>query len=351
MPKKILISPLDWGLGHASRIIPIIRLLQNKENKIIVATNKNTENYLKQYFCDLKFIDIPSYKIKYSQKHLILDLILQIPKIIRTIKNEHKWLKKIIETEKIDCVISDNRYGLWNKKIKTVFITHQINIKLPKKLKIFEKLLYKQNKKLIEKFDYCLIPDEPDSKFTGELTNKYALPDNAIFIGLLSRFSGVEYHESNIKTKFDVFVILSGAEPQKTEFLELIINKFKDSKYKILIASGNINSYNKKIKNIKILPHLTDNDFFFVTQNTPNIISRAGYSTIMDLVSLGKTAILIPTPGQTEQEYLSKINNNKFEFISQNKFKSKFLLKTNNLKINKYTNNMLEKIIFDVLNC
>jgi len=347
---KILISPLDWGLGHASRIIPIIKLLLQNKNEIIIAASGNTKDYLKSYFPNLKFINIPNYKITYSQNYLIINLILQIPKIIFTIKREHKFLKKIIETEKINCVISDNRYGLWNKKIKSILITHQINIKPPKSLKIFEKYLYKKNKKLIERFDYCLIPDEPNSKFTGELTNKYPLPINAHFIGLLSRFTDINITQDNKTENFDVFVILSGANPQKTEFLNLIINKFINTDYKILVITGKINSQSKSIKNIKILPHLNDTDFARTIKKTPYIISRAGYSTIMDLTFLQKFAILIPTPGQTEQKYLS-IRLNQFNIVTQHDFikldLKKILLTTPNL----YKNNLLENVFSDTLSC
>ncbi len=349
--KKILISPLDWGLGHASRIIPIINLLQKNKNEIIIAANTGTKEYLKKYFPYLKIVDIPGYKITYSDKNLIFKLILQIPKIIVAIKREHKFLKKIIETEKINCVISDNRYGLWNKNIKSIFITHQINIKLPPKFRFLEKKIYKINKLLIERFDYCLIPDEPNSKFTGELTNKYQLPKNAVFIGLLSRFTEIKKTENNTNNKFDIFVILSGAEPQKTKFLNLIIDKFIKTDYKVLIISGKINTKQKLIKNIKILPHLTDNEFINIVKNTPYIISRAGYSTIMDLIILQKTAILIPTPGQTEQKYLSQHNNKIFNFINQKDFIKLDIEKTSRTKINKYKNSVLENVFLDTLSC
>ena len=347
---KILISPLDWGLGHASRIIPIINILQKKQNEIIIAANGNTKNFLQTYFPDLKFIDIPDYKITYSQKKIILKLILQIPKIIITIHREHKALKKIIKIEKINYVISDNRYGLWNKKIKSIFITHQINIKLPKSLKIFEKLLYKINKKLIEQFDYCLIPDEPNSAFTGELTNKHVLPDNARFIGLLSRFLDTKNTQPTKNKKYDIFVILSGAEPQKTEFLNLIINKFINTDFKVLIISGTINKKQRKINNISIMHHLNDTEFVNAVKNTPYIISRAGYTTIMDLTVLQKSAILIPTPGQTEQEYLAQ-NNTDFNFITQKDFINLKIKELSYIKINRYKNNLLEKVFSDILSC
>lgn len=349
---KILISPLDWGLGHSSRIIPIINLLIEKGDEVIIAANGDSYNYLKQYFKKQKFIKISGYNINYSQRKSILKLIFQIPKILIAIIKEHKTLKKIIKNEKINCVISDNRYGLWNKKIKSIFITHQINIKAPKLLKFTENFLYKINKAAINKFDYCLIPDEPNSEYTGELTSKYRLPKNATFIGLLSRFIDFKYNDKiRNENNYKIFIILSGAEPQKTEFLNLIIKKYINAEIKILIITGKINTKPKILNNITILPNISDNDFIDISENADYIISRAGYTTIMDFVTLNKKIILIPTPKQTEQIYLAKYNNKNFSFLSQAEFEKINIENINVNNANNYKNNLLNDIFNKKIDC
>ena len=226
--KKVLICPLNWGLGHASRIIPIINeLIQHKFNILIGADGYALE-LLKQEFPALNFIKFPSFKITYGKrKSLVFKIILQIPKIIFGILKEHLELKRIISQYSIDLVISDNRYGLWNKKITSIFITHQIGIKLPGSLRFLEPGIYKLNKQVISRYNQCWIPDYEDSRYnlTGDLTHKYKLPDNTKFIGPLSRFAKYSEIKPNIKNyKYDLIVILSGPEPQRTIFEEYITN-------------------------------------------------------------------------------------------------------------------------------
>ncbi len=345
--KTILLSPLDWGLGHTTRLIPIINSLI-KDNNIILAASGISYEYYKSYFPQIKLIKIKGYDIKYSNRNLIAKLILQIPRIFFIIYTEHKILKKLINKYNIDTVISDNRYGLWNKKIKSIFITHQINIKTSKNNWFIEKIIYKINLFFINKFDYCLIPDLENSLFTGELTNKYPLPKNSKFIGLLSRFNGILDNKKQEFDKYDVFVIISGPEPQKTNLQKILIEQLDKTAYKVLIVNGSINNNIQLINNIKIVPNLSDNEIIYHLKESKYIISRSGYSTIMDLFTINRTAILVPTPKQTEQEYLAEIHNKNFVICKQEYFNFNDLKKQfdnfNNFEQQILNNNLLEKL-------
>ncbi|MBN2663203.1 MAG: hypothetical protein JXR68_06100, partial [Bacteroidales bacterium] len=229
----------------------------------------------------------------------------------------------------------------------SVFVTHQLNIKA--KNKIAKAIILKINKLNIEKFHECWIPDLNEKiNLSGELSDNKNYKLICKKTGILSRFPVSE--NSSIKIKYDIVVIISGPEPQRSIFQKNIISELKEMNYKTLILTGKINFDTINInKNITITNHLKTPDFQSVIKNTDIIISRAGYSSIMDLVSLKQTAILIPTPGQTEQEYLANyLHKNKlFYAVEQKKFnkytiftfnKYKPILKNNISEINNKTN-------------
>ncbi len=330
--KRVLVSPLNWGLGHASRDIEIINRLLEANFEVIIGANKAPLLFLQEHFPNLKSIVIPSPAIKYSKKGpMVLKMLTSSPKILWGIHKEHQFLKKIIKKHKIDIVISDNRYGLWNKNAHSIFITHQLWIKSPKKLCFFEPFINKINHRFINKYNECWVPDlEGENNLAGELSHPGKKPQNVKYIGILSRFkseprknlTGFEKPD-RFKAEYDILVILSGPEPQRTILEDILTQQISKTAYKTLIVQGNPGSESKSpFKNIQFLNHLETNKLKSLLLKTNIIICRSGYSSIMDLVTLKKSAILIPTPGQTEQEYLAVYLSNKnwFYTVSQNKF-------------------------------
>lgn len=302
--KRILISPLNWGLGHATRCIPIIRLLVQKKAEVIIAADGRPLELLKQEFPTLECIHLKGSEINYPKGgSMIWKMFFSIPKILFGIYREHQSLKKIISEKKIDIVISDNRFGLWNKEIKSIFITHQLMIKTP----FAEKLVHKINLYFIKKFSECWVPDvEGPGNLSGDLAHTYSLPSNAFFVGPLSRFNKI--NTSQVDVVYDVMAIVSGPEPQRSIFEKLVVEQVQQSKLKALIVSGKteIGLTREIINNMEIVSHLKSDEMQEAILRSKIIISRSGYSTIMDLAMLSKKAIFIPTPGQTEQEYLAE---------------------------------------------
>ena len=314
--KRILICPLDWGLGHATRCIPIIRLLLAKNAEMIVAADAGPLALLKKEFPQLTFVQLKGYNIKYPKSgSMKMKMLLSIPKIVNGIKEEHETLDEIINKHKIDIVISDNRYGCWNKKVKSIFITHQLMIKAP----FGESVLHKKVLKYIDNYDECWVPDIAGSvNLSGDLAHKYALPKNTFFVGALSRFfASVEMTKKGELT--NIVAIISGPEPQRTIFEKLVLEQLKQTELKALVVCGKAEEKQKSetIKNITIASHLSSEEMQNAIQNADIILSRSGYSTVMDLASLSKKAIFIPTPGQTEQEYLAKMFMQKGIVFSQ----------------------------------
>ncbi len=306
----ILVVPLDWGLGHTTRCIPIIKELQSQGCKVIVGAESAVKSLLEHEFQHLTIIDLPGYRIRYSSNSfwMPLKIILQIPYILYSILREHLWLKKVEKKHSINAVLADNRFGLYKKSIPTIYITHQLLIKTGNSLS--EKILQTIHCWFINKYSYCWIPDfEGKINIAGELSHPTNIPPNASYIGCLSRF---EKQPVTLK-KFSLLIIISGPEPQRKIFENLILSQLTNDHGNVLLVRGlpGTTDNNKTIlsdalpDNIIIKNHLGAKELNEAIENAEWIISRSGYTTVMDLVKLQQKAILIPTPGQTEQEYLA----------------------------------------------
>lgn len=332
--QKVLIAPLDWGLGHATRCIPIIEALLNNGFEVIVAAEGKQLFLLQNEFPDLMFLTLKGYGISYSKsKNLLpLKMLMQVPKILSAIKYEHDWLDKTIDEHKIDLVISDNRYGLYSNKIPCVFITHQLTIKMPSAW--LESFVQRINYKHINKFTACWVPDvEGEKNVAGILAHPIFKPVIPVqYLGLLSRF----LNPLLVEKKYDCCILLSGPEPQRTLLEEKLLKDFDEPNAKILLVRGMPGSIENlsSSTNVEIKNHLSGNDLLQAIMQSEYIISRSGYTTVMELLSLQKKSILIPTPGQTEQEYLGErlmeeswccsIKQDDFDFIKAMEVAEKF---------------------------
>jgi hypothetical protein len=308
---KILICPLNWGLGHAARCIPIIRQLIDDGHEPVVVSDGFPLELLRGEFPAMRFIEFPSYPIHYAAgKSQVGAMLFNFPEIIKGIIKEHIWLKSILQEKHFDRIISDNRFGMWNKRTHSIYITHQLMVKMPVYLKFLEPLVHLIHKAFIDRYDECWIPDKESGGLSGDLSHKYRIPKNARFIGPLSRFKGMETMKPN--TGFDTVAVISGLEPQRTIFEESLINRFRNDSRKTLLVVGKPGAINdvSQMNHITIVPHLPDDELASVLLGARKIISRSGYSTIMDLQALDclHKAEFIPTPGQTEQEYLASIH-------------------------------------------
>ena len=313
--QTILVCPLDWGLGHASRCVPIIKKLTEEGKKVIVGADKAPLSFLQKEFPEIETIVVPGQPISYSAKGSSLKLFCEAVKFYRFIKKEHLLLDKIIEEKKIDCVVSDNRYGLYSKKIKSIIITHQIFPKTP----VGEGYLTKKISKLLDKFNEVWVPDyEGEKNLSGELShNKNKRPKNLKYIGPLSRFDRID--SSKIKEyKYDVCAIVSGPEPQRSIFEKEIEQAVINQKLRVVFFRGKPESVRTAPHaNIKVFNHASTGEMQKTILQSKLIVCRSGYSSIMDLTLLSKNAILVATPGQYEQEYLANLHKNNPLFLIQ----------------------------------
>ena len=309
MPKNfnietVLVAPLDWGLGHATRCIPIIRGLLSNGFKVILAAEGVQASLLNTEFPNLLILPLVGYRVRYSNKKSMLPftILQQLPRLYITIKKEGSWLQKVIKEHKIDLVISDNRYGLSTPLIPCIFITHQLTIKAP--FRWLENLLQKINYRYVNQFTACWVPDVAGEKnAAGLLSHPNLLPHTKVhYLGLLSRFQLLPTSK-----KYDYCILLSGPEPQRTFLEKKLLLGMDLIKGSIIFVRGKpgSNEYVEVPKNVTIKNHLPGNELQAAILQSEYIICRSGYTTVMELLSLQKKAILIPTPGQTEQEWLA----------------------------------------------
>jgi uncharacterized protein (TIGR00661 family) len=315
--KSVLVAPLDWGLGHATRCIPIINELLRLKCKVFIVADGRTFLLLKREFPQAVFLRCKGYEIRYhrDKRGFALAMYLQMPKIVFTIFREHRWLRRIVKEHQIDAVISDNRFGMYEHNIPCVYITHQLFIKTGSNLG--ERIAQKIHYFFIRKFRFCWVPDFRENGLAGSLSHPKRIPDNAIYIGPLSRFKKI----LKVEKAFDLLVSISGPEPQRSIFEKIILNELKSFQGTSLLVRGLPGE--KEIPNppnllVKIVNHLPQTEFNKAIAQSEMVICRSGYTSVMDMVKLQKKAILIPTPGQTEQEYLAKYLSEKKYFYSEN---------------------------------
>ena len=329
---KVLVAPLDWGLGHATRCFPIIKELLNQRCEVIIAASGVQRALLQEEFASLTFVDLPGYRIKYGKNRAItiLRLISSIPKILIRIKQERAWLRGFTAREGLDLVISDNRYGLAIPGVFCVFITHQLTIATPFG-RWADLLLQRINYRFIRRFSRCWIPDhQGPGALAGVLSNPERMPPVVTrYLGILSRMGKGERRMENEASahetaspeavpqetdtrdpiEHDTLVLLSGPEPQRSLLEKRILRQAAASDSRLVLVRG-LPGGGKPLKDlptpVTVVDHLPATKLAQMIAGARLVIARSGYSTVMDLARMGKRAILIPTPGQTEQEYLGR---------------------------------------------
>jgi UDP-N-acetylglucosamine:LPS N-acetylglucosamine transferase len=355
LKKTVLIAPLNWGLGHATRCIPIINALLQAKVEVIIASDGTALELLKKEFPELTHLELPAYNVTYRTSNMVWNIGTQVFKISWAMTQEWFVLRRLIKQYKIDAVISDNRFGCWSKQVPTVFMTHQINIKIPNRFLQF--FANRFNHFSLGLFNEVWVPDmENEPNLAGELAHKHSL-SKVKYIGILSRMKPLK-----VEKKYDIGIVLSGPEPQRTYLQTLLLDQIRDFHQKVdstvrfLFIKGktNLEEYSETA-NIEIHGYLTSKSLNQKMSACDLLIVRSGYSTLMDLAKLNKKAVLIPTPGQTEQEYLAEHFRQQgvFDFQNQNHFSLEKAIATANnftgFKVNMKNDVLLEKTILDLI--
>ena len=341
--QTVLISPLSWGFGHAGRMIPLALELSRRGCRVIFAADAQLLKLAGKELKGITMVEIPGLRMSYS-RHLpqYVCIALQLPRLIVASIREHRVLRRLAEEFKPSVIISDNRFGFYHREIFSVYITHQILIPFPAFMRFTEPLVSRIHRTIIKRYDLCLVPDYPGPEnLSGRLSHDTRLPDNVFYMGPLSRFafSRVEEDVSPALRPF-ICLILSGPEPQRSLFLEKVTEALRPVLYQEADGSYDqasgvepcevpgkmrlviLSATSVPVPVRKSLPPASfiiapDTDMMRrMIASSSLVITRSGYTSVMELVSLGRGAVLVPTPGQTEQEYLGEYLNGRHGFIT-----------------------------------
>jgi UDP-N-acetylglucosamine:LPS N-acetylglucosamine transferase len=294
-------------MGHTTRCIPIIQHLLQEGKQVFFAGNEQQQALIKAYFPSLSFILINGYGVKYSKRFLFLHICLQIPKLFIRIYHEHQEIKSICKRYSIDTIISDNRYGLWHSNINSIILTHQIAIQTGMGSWV-NKVVQSVHYLFLEKFSQTWIVDQAARPgLAGSLSHSGYLPKNAVYVGWLSTFTLQTPLTSTASSGYWL-LLLSGIEPQRSLIEQKLITILSTTQQAFIVIGGNAQLTNPKDfpSNGTYIPYADAQRCYTLALGASKIIARSGYSTLMDLGWIGKPLVLIPTPGQKEQEYLAK---------------------------------------------
>ncbi len=316
--KKVLIVALDWGLGHLTRCIPIIYGLLANGNQVVLGGNDVAQKVWQNHFPQLAFVPFHGYNIRYGRSKIgtMLKFVFQLPKIYFAAKREQQQLKALQVKELFDFIISDNRLGLYHSNATSIYITHQLCIQSP--FGFTTRWLQKIHYRYISNFDLCWIPDEEEMKnsFAGALSHPEQMPPTPVkYIGILSSWPTIP----SLAQQYVCTIILSGPEPQRTILENLLLQQLAQIAGKVALVRG-LPTETFAINapaNTSVFNYLPAKDLAQMVACSALVICRAGYSTVMDLAHAKKPALLIPTPGQSEQEYLAQHLHGKGQFIYQ----------------------------------
>ena len=332
---KYLVAPLNWGLGHASRCVPLVQRFLDEGHEVILGGDGESLTLLRRHFPKLRYVYLAPLKLRYGKgRRQVWAMVKAMPRLFAWAMKDHAMLQTVLREEKFDMVLSDNRFGLYlskrtktqNPDLRSVYMTHQLHVFLPRGWRWLEGVAERLHARVYEKYNEVWVPDyeEKERSLSGELGHpkisnfKFQI-SNLKYIGPQSRFepysdvrNGHEMvtemysHKTNIH---ETVAVLSGLEPQRTILEREIAARYAGKEESVLIVQGLMNRPNTRMRrgNITIVPYLGDEELAKVMVEASHIIARSGYSTIMDLETLGllEKAELIPTPGQPEQEYLA----------------------------------------------
>lgn len=308
---KILVAPLNWGLGHASRCVPLVQRLLDEGHEVVLGGDGDSLTLLRKHFPQLRYTYLAPLNLRYSTGNSqVLAMLKALPKLILWSVKDHSMLRAILREEHFDQVISDNRFGFYNKQVECVYITHQLHIMLPHGWKWAEPLVSRLHARVYAHFNKVWVPDyrEYDQSLAGDLSHNDA---NVKYIGPLSRFQNIQINRIN--HNYSIVAVLSGLEPHRSFLERELVSRYAGTEENVLIVQGLMHCPNTCIKrgNITLVPYMSDAELVPALLGAKHIIARSGYSTIMDFYQLGvlHKSELIPTPGQPEQEYLATLHD------------------------------------------
>ncbi|MCK4772422.1 MAG: hypothetical protein KAT18_05830 [Candidatus Latescibacteria bacterium] len=307
-PKKVFYAVLNMGLGHATRSLPLIREFQRKQWQVVIGCSGRSLLFLKKEVPGARFVELPDYRLEHSEKGVELARFLgRVPGLLGTIARERRTVEEIVQDDEIDLVVSDHRYGCYSDVVPSFFLSHQLKLIAPPLLRPFEPVGIGFNRWFHGRYRHVIIPDIVNGNeglLSGRLSRIRSGEGRYHFPGILSSISRREGVEEDI----DLLVSISGPEPQRTVLEQIIRSQIGEVPGRRVVALGRPESEEIEYpeSGLEIHHHLDRKQMEEYFNRSRLIVARSGYSTLMELAEVGKKALFVPTPGQTEQMYLAR---------------------------------------------
>lgn len=296
----------------------MIRALRSAGHQVRVGAFGGGLDLLRSEFPDLEIFPFPGYRVRYSRSALtfVPVLLAQAPWILLGLAAEARALRRILVEKPCDLVISDGRYGLVAPGIPCILITHQVAFRVPGRFPgqaFAERMLLRLNLACLRRFDRVWVPDfEGALSLSGSLGRPPGIRGNLEWIGPLSRFAPGTGADRPMP-KVDAAAVVSGPEPQRSLFEAVLRKELAKLPGTRVLVRGLPGGRRTSLGLESIVPgnlaefdHLRGEDLARLFTGAELLIVRSGYTTVMELAGLGaKAVILVPTPGQSEQEHLA----------------------------------------------
>lgn len=302
---RMLFGVCAWGLGHATRTLPIIRKTVEEGHEVTVVSSGRALSMLRRELGDTaSYDDIEDYRPPETQNpsFLAFTALLKYPVYLTAMLYEHDYVRKFIAKKKLDVIFSDNRFAFYSREVPSFFMGHQLRILNPLGSRILENGSEVYNKYFLDRYAGVLVPDFEENGLSGRLAHDLSVLDESRlnYVGVLSEFK----HRPCAQEDIDLFVSISGPEPQRSSFERLMRRQLEGFEGRVIVSLGEPDvSFNGEPV---FKSYLSREEREELLNRSKIVVAKSGYSTIMDLFALRKKGFLVPTPGQLEQEYLAR---------------------------------------------
>lgn len=305
---NILFGVQDWGLGHATRDLILLRALVSAGHRVTIISNGRALQMLRQELngrCDyIRFKDLPK-PLSRRALWFHIKMSLALPLVFHTYRRERQLVQRLCRSRNIDCIVSDTRYGLCSDEIPSFHLVHSMRQIVPGRPRILERLVEIGQRHLLRKGRKILVPDQLQNGLAGDLCHRLDCDwgGRLAYIGILSSLTCAP-----AETDIDVFVSVSGAEPQRSIFERLVLDQIGKVKGRVVVTLGRPEAAAVVSQNgrLRVYGYLNREKQQEMMNRARLVVTRSGYTTLMELAELGKKALLVPTVGQSEQEYLAE---------------------------------------------
>lgn len=304
---RILYAVGSWGLGHATRSLPLITsLLDTNASLTIVSTGRALAVLRGELQDRCEFLDWPDvpHTVGRTAWGFYLKTAAAIPRYLAVVRREQQWTAQLLRARHFDRIVSDNRYGIQHPDVPSFHVVHGLRFIAPGRVHLIERRLETVNYRWLGHLRQVIVPDTQEDQLSGDLAHSLEVfPQRVItYAGILSRL-----RRRAVSEDLDLFVTLSGPEPQRSMLERLILQQLPSVRGRIVVTLGKPDAAaHTRVGSADVYGYLDRSGQEEMMNRARLVLCRSGYSTIMDLAELQRRAVLIPTPGQTEQMYLAR---------------------------------------------